>query len=191
MLDIGIKHELICDPKPLCVLGVLDTPKGNEIKDKMLEWLRPIYEVCVVYHDGTAFEYPALRFMQSLLMRENRPCLYIHTRGAVNRWNTTDATHRMWREQFGTNFGTYFSLVNVDYPAVACPFSGSDKKTWYNGFVANQKAMAEIGTITPHEDRMYFENMFANTAVNVKGVLVDYGTGNPNTARQYLLEHYK
>ena len=52
----------------LCIFGILESKKGLVIRDEMLAWLKPEYDVWCVYQrlQGRMFEYPALRFAQCL-----------------------------------------------------------------------------------------------------------------------------
>lgn len=176
---------------PLCVCGVVDSPRGRKIEKGMLEWLLPRYKVYEVLHDGSKYEYPALRCMQLLCHDTKRPCLYIHTRGAFNRWRTTKPTHRMWEHEFGERRDYYFSIVDTETPSVACPFTGEGKETFYNGFVANAAAMDALPDILPDKDRMKFEYLFRGTDVCVHGtILNDLGYDTLQKAREYLYENY-
>lgn len=176
--------------KPLCVFGILDNERGRTIAIKMRRWLRPVYEVHEILHDGTRYEYPALKYMQDLCKKTGRPCLYVHTRGAVNVWNTTEATHKMWREQFGIQWQKYFTLAEAEFPLVVAPFVDEDKETRYNGFVANAAAMAAIPEIKPNPDRMVYEKLFANSTVPVVGLLIHSPENNIGAIRQYLFRNY-
>lgn len=156
--------------KPLCVFGIVNNKKGLKIAEEMLKWLEPIYDVHKVYHDGSQFEYPALKYMQNLCINTDLPVLYIHTKGAFNRQELSQTVRAMWKYEFTINRDLYFKLVDRPYAVVACPFTGSDKTTWYNGFVANSKAMKEIPEITPG-DRMKFERLFIKQTPQVVGVI--------------------
>ena len=173
--------------KPLCVLGVLDTEKGNAIAKDMLEWLCPLFTVHVVRHDGSLFEQPALRYMQELCKKTNRPCLYLHTRGAVHEHKTTVHTHEMWRQEF-RHIDEYMAMVKGSKPQVVCPLSGPNGETWYNGFVANAAAMRAIPDIEPNDDRYFFEwRMFKD--VPVYGVLQD--KVSIDAARAFVMQRYR
>jgi hypothetical protein len=155
--------EIIKNPgKPLCVFGLLNTEKGNIIADEMLAWLRPHYTVHIVRHDGKQFEQPALRYMQELQKKTNRPCLYLHTKGACFRDELSEKVRRMWKEQFAENGKQYFDAVKGSKPRVAAPIFSPEGKSWYNGFVANAAAMRTIPEIVPDEFRWRFERLFLN-----------------------------
>ena len=151
-----------------CILCAVNNPRGQSIAKDMLRWLKPIYEIHVIWHDGTKYEYPGIKYLQDLCISINEPCLYLHTRGAYHfHSNTTMQTHKLWRQEFGQSRDIYFKLVDTDVPAAACPFSGKNKHTWYNGFVVNVAAMKAIPEIQPTEDRMFFERIFRDTEVNI------------------------
>lgn len=186
-----IKHN-IKSKKPYCILGVVNNEAGREIEKEMLRWLLKSYRVIEIIHDGSQYEYPALSFMQEHCIETMQPCLYIHTRGAFHRWNTTKPTHRMWEYEFGKCSKKYFSAVDTIEATVACPFSGVENHTWYNGFVANAKAMDVIGELLQPTDRMYYEHIFKDKDVQVIGMLINSKKDNGlKDARRYLLEHYK
>ena len=183
-----------CINKPICVFGIAANQNGLQIAEEMLNWLTPVYEVYQVLHDGTKYEYPALKKAQELSIEIKKPVLYLHTRGAFNIHKTTKPTHRMWKEQFSNNMQKYFEAVNTEIPTVACPFTGTKKITWYNGFVANWQAWSSV-SIEETQDRMVFERLFCNTNVNVIGILAN---GNDHDqedsvgiARKYLFNNYK
>lgn len=177
--------------KPLCVFGVVDNERGREIAKEMLQWLIPNYNLHVVLHDGTEFEFPALHYMQSLCAQLNQPCLYIHSRGAFNKWKTTVPTRKMWKHEFVDLQENYFRLVDTEEPTAACPFTGSGKHTFYNGFVVNAAAMATIPELKPSEDRMVYECIFGGSDVKVYGtILNNVERGNLSDARQYLYRNY-
>lgn len=159
------------DELPICVLGAVDTERGREIEEEMREWLVPNYHLWVVRHDGSQFEQPALRFAQMMSIEMERPVLYLHTKGAFNRQDLSDEVRKMWRHEFTENKDLYFGLVNRPYAVVACPFTGDDKTTWYNGFVANHRAYNEIPAIEPNTNRMVFERLFVKQRLQVIGVV--------------------
>lgn len=65
-----------------CVLGVLKSLRGLQIRDEMLSWLLNEYNVYCVEQDmpGKLFEYPALRFAQWLCTEKDcEDVLYVHS----------------------------------------------------------------------------------------------------------------
>ncbi len=178
--------------KPLCVCGCVNNEAGQRIAFEMEEWLIRSYRLVQIWHDGRLFEQPALRYLQAHCMSSGEPALYIHTRGAFNRWKTTQPTHRMWEHEFGQFRDKYFNIVRTDKPTAACPFTGANKHTWYNGFVANAAAFAAIPEIVPNADRMVFERIFKGSDVNVVGTIfnnIDDESKLP-PARRYLFDNY-
>lgn len=181
---------------PFCVFGVADNEKGRIIEQEMRAWLEPNYNLIEIWHDGSLFEQPALRYMQDLCKETGKPCLYLHSRGAYNfHPSTTLRTRRMWRGEYRRNRDKYFDIVKTAAPTVACPFTGSEKYTWYNGFVANAAAMSAIPPIEPNEDRMVFERLFKGSDVNVVATFVNVEDGEDlnslKAARKYLMSCYK
>ena len=179
--------------KHKCVLCAVDTDKGRAIANDMLSWLSPLYEVHIVWHDGTQYEYPGLKYLQELCINSNEPCLYLHTRGAYNyHKNTTPFTHNMWKKEFGEKRNKYFDLVNTDQPTAACPFTGTDKYTWYNGFVVNPAAMKSV-TIKPESNRLVYEYIFKGSDVNVRSTIYSNinGYDKLTPVRMYMKLKYK
>jgi len=180
---------------PLCVFGLPNNAKGMEIYHEFEPFLRSNYETHIVLHDGALFEQPALQYMQDLCKQTNRPCLYLHAKGAYNQNKWQSLIRTLWREEFGAKKNLYFDAVNNDKPCVASPFASPDGVTWYNGFVANAEAMRTIPPIRPCSDRYVYECIFRHTNVQVKGLLrgdienMPY-KNNTRDMNQYLLEHY-
>lgn len=178
----------------LCVLGAVDSEKGREIACRMMAYLIPHYDLYIIWHDGSHFEQPALRYAQELSRNTGEAVLYLHTRGAFNTHKTTEPTHRMWEHEFGKEGEKYFRMVHTDQPTVACPFTGEKKITWYNGFVANASAMTTLPDIEPSSDRQIYERLFCNTDITVLGKLAVGEDGQKEnsviTARAYLHNHY-
>jgi hypothetical protein len=100
--------------------------------------------------------------MQELQKKTNRPCLYLHTKGACFRDELSEKVRRMWKEQFAENGKQYFDAVKGSKPRVAAPIFSPEGKSWYNGFVANAAAMRTIPEIVPDEFRWRFERLFLN-----------------------------
>lgn len=143
--------------KPICVFNVVANPRGLDIADKMLKWIYPQYNVFVVEHDGTKFEYPGLKFLQSYVAHNDVkvPVLYLHTKGAVKVRACSEKVRNLWKFEFGQNMGKYIELVNTDKPTIATPYAGYTKDpregyvgtypvSWYNGWMANPAALKLI-----------------------------------------------
>lgn len=159
--------------RSLCVLGAVESEMGKEIADELKGWLSWYYEVFTVWHDGSLFEQPALRFAQDLAKLTNKPILYLHTKGAYNKPDFSARVRKMWRQEFAKDPNKYFATVKTDAPAVACPFTGDDRMTRYNGFVANAAAWRCIPDIEPNSDRMVFEKLWRDSPANIFGLIND------------------
>ena len=82
-----------------CVLGVLKSPRGLQIRDEMLSWLLNEYNVYCVEQEmpGKLFEYQALRFAQWLCTeKECEDVLYVHTKGAGRPSDVQKKIRMMW-----------------------------------------------------------------------------------------------
>ena len=82
-----------------CVLGVLKSPRGLQIRDEMLSWLLNEYNVYCVEQKmpGKLFEYPALRFAQWLCIEKGcEDVLYVHTKGAGRPSDVQKKIRKMW-----------------------------------------------------------------------------------------------
>ncbi len=181
----------------LAVLGVLKTEAGIEIKKEMLSWLEKEHDVLCIEQEppGIEFEYPAIKAAIRLSIDMNEPVLYLHTKGAANKIPLNYKTammaatvnfpisakpkdcqiivRNMWKHEFtGERLKLYNDIVNTTVPTVACPLTGKEKLTWQNGFILNSFAAKELlKTFHFTNNRWYYEQMFNNTSINVKGVL--------------------
>lgn len=120
------KHFSDDEHKPLCVLGAANCLRGQMIAEEMLMWLKPNFNVFVIRHDGTTFEYAALKFLQNLIKSGtyNEPVFYLHTKGAYHVRKESEATRRMWKYEFVTRQKLYLETVSTDKPLLATPYSG-------------------------------------------------------------------
>lgn len=176
--------------KPICVFGIMTTEKGLRIADEMRKWLCEVYDVREVVHDGSLYELPALLEAQRISRETGEPVLYIHTRGAVNEYNTTVPTRRMWREEFGRQWKKYFTIASANTPMVVCPFVDFDRETRYNGFVANTAAW-DMLDLKPTTDRMDYERLWAGKKeCTVLGLLVYREDWAIKDIRKYLYKNY-
>ena len=162
--------------KPLCVLGVLRTPLGMQIKVEMLSWLQPNYEVICVEQDppGTMFEFPAIKAAAAISVARKQPILYLHTKGASNPvvYRHQVMVRRLWSDQFTRNKDAYFSAVDVEEPTIACPYVGDKKQTWWNGMIINSAAAQVILDRMELTDRRhYYEEMCDEININVVGIM--------------------
>jgi hypothetical protein len=88
-----------CQSDRYCVLGVLKSPRGLQIRDEMLSWLLKEYNVYYVEQEmpGKLFEYPALRFAQWLCTEKDcEDVLYVHTKGAGRPSDVQKKIRKMW-----------------------------------------------------------------------------------------------
>lgn len=99
--DVSISFKE-CDERQsdrYCVLGVLKSSRGLQIRDEMLSWLLKEYNVYCVEQEmpGKLFEYPALRFAQWLCCeKECEDVLYVHTKGAGRPSDVQKKIRKMW-----------------------------------------------------------------------------------------------
>ena len=200
--------------KPYCVFGVLDTPKGRCIENEMLTWLSENYDVFSLYHDGTEYEYPAIKFTHELCLDSKETVLYIHTKGAGNfiprneyayinenikvpanatmrDWQKT--VRRMWKHELTNNKEKYLLACNLNAPNVITQFTGGKKSTWNNSFFLTFQAAQKIKEIKKSPDRYFYEHMFEKENVNVIGVVYnDITTSSDiNKMQSYIWKHYE
>ena len=151
------------DHKPFCVLGSMQTDKGKAIEEEMLAWLAPRFNVYLVRHDGRAFEYTAIAFLKKIMSNQDEPCFYLHTKGAFYTRKLSHRVRNMWRFEFGGRADRYLQAVKGDTPKVSCPYTGSEKVTWYNGWCANAAAIRTMHLIKT-DDRFYYEYLLFTDA---------------------------
>lgn len=167
----------------ICVLGVLASDAGIEIKNEMLSWLLDGYNVIAVNQEppGILFEYPALYCAQDISFRTHRPILYLHTKGAANQNAKYSQCNvrLLWKDEFLNHKKEYMNAVYTNNATVACPIiSNKLKITWWNGFIANYAAWTHIGQIEPSENRFVFEQLFKNSDVNAYGRITSHYDSN-------------
>lgn len=156
----------------ICVLGVLKTEEGLRVKDEMLQWLRPVYDVYAVEQEapGSLYEFPAMALAIEMCHKAQAPVLYLHTKGAANTHMVQKMVRKMWQGEFGNpeKVNEYLNLVDGDEPRLVSPVIGDSAQTWFNGFVMNPAAAAVLrDTIRPSTDRYYFECVARDTPVKV------------------------
>lgn len=179
--------------KRKCVLGVLKTEHGLKIKEEMLAWLEPVYDITLVEVDppnDVEFELPFIKKACEVAIESNEPVLYLHTKGAAMPNGCQPIVRALWEDAFTSHADMYFSAVN-QIPAIAsAPFVNSSTKTcWYNGFVMNVTAAKQILTVLkPHTDRYWFETgMLAEANVQVAGLRE---TLDGNVTTKELITYY-
>lgn len=163
--------------KQLCVLGVLKTDLGIKIKEEMLEWLVPLYDVTTVEVDppnNVEFEYPFLKKACEASIDSEQPILYLHTKGAACNNQTQPLVRKLWRHEFSTMHDLYFDTVSKFSEAVAvAPFTSlANSICWFNGFVMNYAAAEQIDNkLRIAIDRYWYEQKLLNEArVNCIGM---------------------
>lgn len=161
--------------KRKCILGVLKTESGIEIRDEMLKWLTPIYDVETVEVDppnDVEYELPFLKRACEKSIEYNEPVLYLHTKGAAMPNRAQPIVRALWRRSFELDCDKYFKNVDTEIPSASAPFVATDRKIcWYNGFTMNPAAAKRILSILSiHEDRYWFEQkMLSEAGVSVVG----------------------
>ena len=161
-----------------CVLGVLDTPNGQSIAKEMLAWITLLYDVSIITHDGSEYEYPAISYSHDYAIEHNIPVLYLHTKGAANP-NTSykqSAVRNMWRYEFIGQYSWYTSHLNDGN--VLCPYTGASKTTWFNGFITTPNAFKTLGDIQKTKNRFVYERLFNNTNIPVMGRVINDADDN-------------
>lgn len=157
--------------KRKCVLGVLKTEAGLDIKKEMLEWLEPIYDVTLVEVDppnDKEFELPFIKKACEVSIENNEPVLYLHTKGAAMPNNAQPMVRAFWKYEFTNNIDKYFNIVNKDTAAVSAPYTLYRKIAWFNGFVINPEAAKLVLTyLKPQNNRYWFEQKIWNETNNI------------------------
>lgn len=151
--------------KRKCVLGVLKTEAGLKIKEEMLAWLSPIYEVFCVEQEapGVLYEYPAIKMAADLAVDLDEPVLYLHTKGAAMPNQAQPMVRAFWQHEFTVNSEKYFEMVNENKPLVSAPYTMKRNIAWFNAFVMNPIAAKWLLTyLKPQSDRYWFEQQLWN-----------------------------
>lgn len=168
--------------KRKCVLGVLTTEAGLKIKEEMLSWLKPIYEVFCVEQEapGTLYEYPAIKMAADLAVDLNEPVLYLHTKGAAMPNQAQPMVRAFWQHEFTVNSEKYFEMVDDCKPLVSAPYTMHKNIAWFNAFVMNPMAASKLLVyLKPQEDRYWFEQKIWNqdSSVTMFGLYDDKVAG--------------
>ena len=159
------------DNRPYCILGAAQTERGKVIEAELAEWLKPFFNLIVIRHDGSTFEYTAIRYLKTLMTRLKKPCFYLHTKGAYFDRKVAPRVRRMWAHEFVENMEKYLATVDTSVPTVATPYTGKCKVTWYNGWCANASAIIAMNLIRT-DDRFYYEHCLFSD-IDVKGIRMD------------------
>lgn len=178
--------------KRKCVLGVLKTKEGIKIRDEMLEWLTPEYDVTMVEVEppnDKEFELPFIKKTCEIAIETNEPVLYLHTKGAANINMAQKVIRDMWKNNFLYEKERFFNCVNFEKPTAASLIYSSKRNIcWYNGFIINVLAAKNIlEKLAIHEDRYWFEQAMLNES-NVQCIgLID--CDNPNDVWKNTLKY--
>ena len=155
----------------IAVLGVLQTEEGLRVRNEMLAWLRPLYEVMEVHQcaPGVRYEYPAIALACDMSYKLQEPVLYLHTKGAANVHPVQAAIRQMWRKELGEQRQKYIDLVATDAPRIATPImSPVGKCTWFNGWVINASAAKILrDKCVPSDARYDYECVARDTEIEV------------------------
>lgn len=161
--------------KHKCVLGVLKTEEGLRIKEEMLAWLEPVYDVTLVEVDppnDIEFELPFIKKACEVAIESNEPVLYLHTKGAAMQNGVQALVREFWHKIFTNEADSYFKYVDTDIAVCSAPIVSRVKHAcWFNGFIMNVTAAKQIlPVLTTHTDRYWFETgMLAEAGVEVIG----------------------
>lgn len=161
--------------KHKCVLGVLKTEEGLRIKEEMLAWLEPVYDVTLVEVDppnDIEFELPFIKKACEVAIESNEPVLYLHTKGAAMQNGAQALVREFWHKIFTNEADSYFKYVDTDIAVCSAPIVSRVKHAcWFNGFIMNVTAAKQIlPVLTTHTDRYWFETgMLAEAGVEVIG----------------------
>ena len=182
--------------KTLCVFGVLENKFGKKIEEEMLKWLLPNYDLYIVYqkYPGKLYEYPALKFAQYLINKENITLLlYLHSKGAFypNRDKDIQKVIReLWKYEYsGNNIKKYINPILNNTADVTTMFVGNCcKTTWFNGFYISYRAFNIINLDKLlNTNRFKYEVLFNNTNARVLGIIKNKVDNNiHDIARKYL-----
>lgn len=156
----------------IAVLGCLKTQVGLAIKQEMLSWLNPMYNVIAVDQEvpGTLYEYPAMQLAFDLSAKLTQPVLYLHTKGAANNHPVQEHIRQMWKNEFGNKekLQKYLDLLTPGPKLSTILMSPVGKCTWFNAFICNPEAAIILAEyIHPSESRYDFECIARNTEVEV------------------------
>ena len=154
----------------IAVLGCLKTTVGLAIKQEMLSWLAPMYNVIAVDQEvpGTLYEYPAMQLAFDLSAKLAQPVLYLHTKGAANNHPVQEHIRQMWKNEFGNKekLQKYLDLLTPGPKLSTILMSPVGKCTWFNAFICNPEAAKILSEyIRPTESRYDFECIARNTEV--------------------------
>lgn len=139
-----------------CIFSIMNCPLGNKIANEMIVWLKPLFDVTEVYHNGKEWEWPGINAACALSLSINEPVLYIHTKGAGHDNSAQKPIRDFWKKELTTKLPLYEKALETH--DVVCPITGKEKQTWFNMFMANPKAWDTIqnSLIKPNLENRYF-----------------------------------
>lgn len=149
------------ETRPIAILNIYAVPRGLSIEEELLSWVSKYYNVIVVEHDGTKFEYPGLSLANKFVTNNDVtvPIMYIHSKGSYHVRRESEPCRRMWRNEFTKRRQEYFDVVNTDIPMIAAPYQGELHRDWNgiaikegevfnipyeNGWIANPAAVKQM-----------------------------------------------
>ena len=181
--------------KMFCVLGVLKSCKGIQLQKDMVKWLSTKYNVISIIQEypGELFEYPAINYAKQFSSINNCNILYLHTKGAYNSNILQNMIINLWEDEFINHYDDYLKILNTDKNVIACPFTGTKKWTWFNGFYISSNAGKNMKDITIMKDRYGYETLF-QTQTNIQVIGRIYNNvdnfNNPNNKNKLLMREY-
>lgn len=197
--NIQIEKHFNKHNKCYCVLGSILNNEGIKIEQEMLNWLSQKYDVISIKQlkPYNLFEYPGILFALKLSIDSNENVLYLHTKGAYNQGFYQSHIRNLWKDEFINHYDDYIKLLTNNKNAIACPFTGSYKWTWYNGFFISPAAINNF-TLKQDSNRYYYETLFQNEKnINVIGRIyndIDNKNNSNNDSkikmRKYIIDHY-
>ena len=150
------------DPtRPVALINIMYNPRGLTIEEELVFWASKSYNVIIVEHDGSKFEYPGLKVLHDYYVNNNItvPAMYIHSKGAYHIRKESEACRRMWRYEFLKRKREYLEAINTAGPMIAAPYQGELHRNWNgiailpgeiynipyeNGWIANAEAVRRM-----------------------------------------------
>lgn len=195
MNNIVINKYFKKHTKTYCVFGCLLSDEGIKIKDEMLSWLIPNYDVISVEQElpGKLYEYPAIKYLVDLSKNTNELVLYVHTKGAANKGIIQEKIRKMWNYEFVDKKEYYINKFNnhINDAIILCPFTGEDKNTWFNGFYMTPTAAKKTQNLSSNNKRHYWEAMYKdNDKIKIIGRVFNNISNIKNDENIYYLLKY-
>lgn len=186
--------------KMFCILGVLKSCKGLQLQKDMIGWLSTKYNVISIIQEypGELYEYPAINYAKQFSSINNCNILYLHTKGAYNSNIWQNMVLDLWQDEFINHYDDYLKILNNDKNIIACPFTGTTKWTWFNGFYISYNASKQMKEIEIVKDRHEYETIFQyQPNIQVIGRIYNnidnFKNSNNKTKllmREYIIKNY-